>query len=329
LEDTQILSEAYIDLVNKREVLVAQKEVARLKLDEETNKIPREYQKSINNYLEKFGAEFKIVDQRKVNPSGQAATEYKLMLRGVEINLGDNKTPEDVTSFQNTLSEGDKSTLAFCYFLARLEAEEKLSEKILVFDDPISSLDRFRRGWTRNILRVFGDRSKQLIVLSHDPAFLEEMAYNLRGTDFKCLEVRWDSDRNSSVLAPTTVDELNKNDHMRNLEKIRNFLKTRSGSPEDVKARLRHLCECYLRSKCPKSFARKDNLGNMIRLIRESLPGDEIYGERDRLTDYEVINDYSIEENHSQDGTHGKIDEVELMANCKTTFALIDEPIPQ
>jgi wobble nucleotide-excising tRNase len=328
VEETRTLCDDYIRLCAERRILLDRKEAARIKLDAETKKMPTQYQEKINYYLERFGAEFRIVDHKKVNPSGQAATEYKLMLKGVEIIVGDNRTPEEVASFQNTLSEGDKNTLAFSYFLARLDSESDLQDKVLVFDDPISSLDRFRRNWTRNILRQFGKRAKQLIVLSHDPSFVEELAHSLRGTDFKCFAISWDPERSSSIIGLTTPEDLNKNDHIRNIEKVKNYIKAKSGIPEDVQARLRHLCEHYLRRKYPRTFFRKDNLGSMLGIIRDSQPLDEVSEEKPCLIDLEAINDFSIEESHSQDGEGGRVDEVELMAYCKITFKLIDELCP-
>lgn len=327
-KDTDTLCKEYSKLSTDKDALVIQKDTAKNKLDTETQKIPNKYQEKINYYLERFGTEFRIADHKKVNPSGQSATEYKLVLKGVEIILGDNKTPEEITSFQNTLSEGDKSTLAFSYFLARLDSDSDLSKKILVFDDPISSRDRFRRSWTRSILKQFGHKSKQLIILSHEPSFMEDLAHTLRGTDFKCLNISWDSERNSSILEIADIKKLNRNDYIRNLEKVKNYLKANIGSPEDIKARLRHLLEHYIRNKYPQSFFKKDNLGNMIRTLRESEPEDEYSQEKDILNDLDAINEYSIDENHAQDGDSGPIDIPELMALSKLTFKIIDEPVP-
>ncbi len=328
IDENEKQCQSYLNKIKNKEDLVQKKEEAKNKLDTETQKIPEKYQSRINHYLERFGAEFRISDHKKVNPSGQSATEYKLVLRGTEIILGDNKTPEDVTSFQNTLSEGDKSTLAFSYFLARLDSETNLENKVLVFDDPISSLDRFRRSWTRSILKQFGLKAKQLIVLSHEPSFVEDLAHTLRATDFKCYSINWDSERNSSVIAPAEIKELNRNDYIRNLEKVKNYLKANIGNPEDIKARLRHLLEHYIRNKYPQSFFKKDNLGNMIRTIRESDTDDEYNSENENLHDLDAINEYSIDENHSQDGDSGPIDSKELTAMSKLVFKIIDEPDP-
>jgi wobble nucleotide-excising tRNase len=45
-------------------------------------------------------------------------------------------------SFRNTLSAGDRNALALAFFFASLERDPQRAQKIVVIDDPISSLDR-------------------------------------------------------------------------------------------------------------------------------------------------------------------------------------------
>jgi wobble nucleotide-excising tRNase len=79
-----------------------------------------------------------------------------------------------------TLSEGEKTTLAFAYFLSKIKYEiientaENLNEYIIVIDDPVSSLDENRLFSTALVIRdYFSSTSKQLIVLSHNLVFLK------------------------------------------------------------------------------------------------------------------------------------------------------------
>ena len=51
-------------------------------------------------------------------------------------------------SFSNTLSSGDKITLALAFFLAQLEHLPDESSQVVIFDDPFNSQDNFRKGWT-------------------------------------------------------------------------------------------------------------------------------------------------------------------------------------
>ena len=47
-------------------------------------------------------------------------------------------------SFKSTLSAGDRNTLALAIFFASLKQDANLTDKIIVIDDPISSLDDHR-----------------------------------------------------------------------------------------------------------------------------------------------------------------------------------------
>ena len=78
---------------------------------------------------------------------------------------------------KNTLSEGEKTALAFSYFLSKYENEIKASNKaaeaIVIIDDPISSLDENRLYSTAYLIEETFKDIKQLIVLSHNFLFLK------------------------------------------------------------------------------------------------------------------------------------------------------------
>lgn len=62
-------------------------------------------------------------------------------------------------------------TLALSFFLAGLEQDADLANKIVVFDDPFTSQDVYRRRQTGHEIMRVARACKQLIVLSHDPPF--------------------------------------------------------------------------------------------------------------------------------------------------------------
>ena len=71
-------------------------------------------------------------------------------------------------------SEGEKRILAFAYFLS--EIEEKQNSKIIVIDDPITSLDLSRKSVIAyRIGELFRDNNDQVIVMTHDIAFVEQI----------------------------------------------------------------------------------------------------------------------------------------------------------
>lgn len=72
------------------------------------------------------------------------------------------------------LSEGERSIIAFCYFLAKLKSESL--RPIVVIDDPISSLDSNHIYYVYSLIRgilLKESLSSQLIILTHNLDFLK------------------------------------------------------------------------------------------------------------------------------------------------------------
>src|SRR5260370_31817817 len=110
---------------------------------------------------------------------------------------------DDAPCFKNTLSEGDKSTLAFAFFIAALEKTPELDKQIVVFDDPLSSLDETRREATARLLLALSPTVNQLLVCTHKKDFLymlcDKIPVNMSP------RVRFDK-KNGSRLEPFDVE---------------------------------------------------------------------------------------------------------------------------
>ena len=140
----------------------------------------QQYGQATNNFLQNvFMTPFQIADVKDVfrGSSKRPNLEYTLTFNGTPILQGDDGGSN--TSFKNVLSEGDKNTIAFSFFLAKLTQDPRMADKIVVFDDPLTSLDQNRRQETINQLVLLQNRCKQLIVLSHNFHFLID--FNARG----------------------------------------------------------------------------------------------------------------------------------------------------
>ncbi|MGN1570865.1 AAA family ATPase, partial [Yersinia enterocolitica] len=113
----------------------------------------------------------------------------------------------------NTLSEGEKTFITFLYFLGMVQGavgEGFITEdKVVVIDDPISSLDSnvlfIVSTLIRNIInKVRGNESdvKQILLLTHNIYFHKEVTYN-GGKELKDNETFWivrkDKNKNSIV----------------------------------------------------------------------------------------------------------------------------------
>lgn len=130
----------------------------------------------INGYLKSYG--FKGFSLGKTDDG----TRYK-MIR------------EDGTDARETLSEGEKTFITFLYFYHLLEGSVSetgnMNNRIVVFDDPISSLDSdvlflvvgLIRGLFESVREGTG-RIKQLFVLTHNVYFHKEVTYNPKGQVF-------------------------------------------------------------------------------------------------------------------------------------------------
>ena len=150
------------------------KDNSRSVLDALMKQTLKDYQKSINDLLMKFGASFQIKSMDANFRGGSPRSEYGLELRGKSVPL-EGGPP----SFGTALSEGDKRTLAFAFFVATTLSDPGISTRIIVIDDPMCSLDLNRKHHTRSVLKDLNGKSKQIIILAHDIYFLRDLRKDL------------------------------------------------------------------------------------------------------------------------------------------------------
>ena len=108
---------------------------------------------------------------------GRPSCVYRLVINGHEVQVGANTAPAGSHTFKTTLSAGDRNTLALAFFLAALDQDPGRSTRVVVLDDPMSSLDKHRRMATIQEIRTLLPTVAQVIVMSHDEYFIFEV-YN-------------------------------------------------------------------------------------------------------------------------------------------------------
>ncbi len=170
--------DAFKRTVALREHVEEQKIEAKKKLDEHAEAILGAYQEAINRYLQEFGAAFRIKQLERKYAGGTPSSSYVIEINNVQVELGDRKTSRAQRPFRNTLSAGDRSALALAFFLAQLERDNDLGKKIVVLNDPFTSQDRSRRLATQQEIRRIRSRADQVIVFSHDDAFLSDRCWH-------------------------------------------------------------------------------------------------------------------------------------------------------
>lgn len=133
------------------------------KLLEELKKIKAE-SKGISKYLTKMGIDHFDIDINEEKKDENIIIKYKC-------------SACEKNKLKNCLSDGEKTALAFAYFLSKFEnevnTETKIAESVVIIDDPISSLDDNRLYSTANLIWSNFENVKQLIVLSHNFLFLK------------------------------------------------------------------------------------------------------------------------------------------------------------
>jgi wobble nucleotide-excising tRNase len=327
IPEINTLCNNYIRLINGRQILNELKSQAKSSLNTHASKVFGDYESSINKYLELCGAGFRIEKTKTAYSGGTPSVSYSLSIRNKIVELsprGSKCTP----SFRNTLSEGDKSTLAFIFFLAKLDSDSDISKKLVVFDDPVSSLDDHRRTFTQEQISILSKRCNQMIVLTHDRYLARQIFDNRQIEDVCTLQVKRQGD-NSSIIEKWDIEADTLSDYFKNYEMILRY--TKEGSSDvnhkyQVVRCIRPLLEGYLRVHFPGDFKRNEWLGNFLEKIRDSKEGDTLYNMKPKYDELDALNNYSKKYHHNQDSgiESGPINESELRTYAKRTLKAIE-----
>jgi DNA repair exonuclease SbcCD ATPase subunit len=183
------LCEEYLQERNAKIHTEGERDRAQTELDDyRTNVFPR-YETSVNLYLQRFSAGFRLDSVTSTGTRGGPACSYNVLINNTPVPVGGGVAPPGEPSFRNTLSAGDRNTLALAFFFASLDQDPGLAAKVVVIDDPISSLDDHRSLTTVQEVRGLVQRAAQVLVLSHDKRFLCRIWTGTESTIRSALEI--------------------------------------------------------------------------------------------------------------------------------------------
>ncbi len=310
-------------LTTEKAGIETRKEAVRGQLDAHTRAVVRPYEQRINSYLSAFNAGFTIAETKHAYPGGIATSNYQLVINDTPIDVGDGRTPSTRPSFKNTLSAGDRTTLALAFFLAYAERDPALAQKIIVFDDPFNSQDAFRRRQTvHEIMRLAG-RCAQVIVLSHDATFLKQLWDRAPAAERVSLIIA-DHRAQGSKIMPIDLERACLGRTATDIDDLQAYLTTGAGGLLDIVRKMRVVLETFCRTTYPSSFASNDWLGDMARKIRDggaTHPAHALYDELDQ------INGYTAQYHHGEDvadSTPDQIDPTELTGFVRRTLRIVN-----
>ncbi|MFN3670393.1 MAG: AAA family ATPase [Bosea sp. (in: a-proteobacteria)] len=321
--DVSDLCAVHTKLSGEKDAIEARKEAVRKQLDSHTRTVVKPYERRINEYLVAFNAGFTISETKHAYPGGVATSSYQLVINDTAIDLGDSKTPGDRPSFKNTLSAGDRTTLALAFFLAHLERHPSASQMLAVFDDPFSSQDAFRRRQTvHEIMKVAG-KCAQVIVLSHDATFLKQVWDKSPPSERVSLTIA-DHRAQGSKIMPVDLDHACRGRTATDIDDLQTYLTTGAGGLLDIIRKMRVVLETHCRTTYSGSFLADDWLGDMVRKIRAGgadHPAQALYDELDQ------INGYTSQYHHGEDmadATPDQIEPSELTGFARRTLRIVN-----
>ncbi len=281
-----------------------------------------EFQNGVNHFLSGFDLRLTVsgLEPRSTKQSNQVLADISFGVDGCAVSAS--KRQSNDPCFKNTLSEGEKSALAFAFFLADLRRRDDLSNAIVILDDPLSSFDDGRREETANILARLSEKCRQVIVLTHRTDFVVRL-FEQPSFDGRFLRLAADAAQGVRI-EPLDVKDLQQQPHEKNVRALVSFAETGVPPARDNLPRLvRCVLEFALAAKYLVRLHRgeRDLTAMHNRLRADGLLGQEVDAE---LT---YLNSRSQEGLHaatSHDPTHA-LSDTEYRRLAKRTLDLLEK----
>lgn len=294
---------------------------ARIQLNEYTTHIFPKYQNSVNDYLSRFGAGFRIDKVKsRSNRAGSSCT-YNALVNHKSFQISGGKTRDGEPSFRNTLSAGDRNTLALAFFLAALKHDCDLARKVVILDDPVSSLDDHRSFATVQEIRKLAKRDvSQVIVLSHDKRFLCRL-WDVAKQSKSALEVVRDGCGSKIRLWDVTQDCLTEHD-CRN-KRLHNFIKSETDDLRQIAMDIRPYLESFLRIAWPEHFQPGTLLGQFLESCKQQVGKSSEIFDQSKIENLDELVEYANRFHHDSNPAWESeiISDIELKCFVQRTLA--------
>ena len=318
--------EAYKESVAQEKDLERSRKSALKLLNEYREKIFPSYKNAINEYLSKFSTGFRIESITPMNIKSGSTVKYAVAIDDKSVSLTDSEGP----SFRTLLSAGDRSALAFAFFLASIDVVNNADDMIVILDDPITSLDEHRLRRTRQMITSLVRRVGQVIVLSHSRSFLHSLWNDVWKDD----EIDFNDENSSSVQIVrkdigSNIEGWNirydmKSKYSRSHKLVRDYI---DGSPhakkrfKEVNSALRTIIEGYLSIVYVEYFNPRRPLGDFVKLcVKKEKKGCAILSNSD-LKELKILKDYATNFHHDTDPLEiDSFNETEFLDFAKCTI---------
>ena len=292
--------DAYINECNAKKDTETLRDKARDNLNNYRTNVIKSYQKTVNDYLHSFGASFKLEKLKHTDLNTGSTTVYTLVINDKNIKINAESGP----SFRNTLSAGDRNTLALAYFFASLELDPNLQENIVVFDDPMSSLDVHRSFNTCQAILKISEKVMQVLVLSHSIHFLcdlwdlnNKLQIHTKSDDKSTIYIQ--KRKKSSELANWNIESEYYSEHYERHKLVREYIHAPNRESMRIVAEaLRPMLEYYLKTLYPEYIKPKGTIHNFIKVCRDSIIAGNKIIDQDKVDELDKLRIYSNQFHH-------------------------------
>ena len=322
--DVTSLCDDYLNTRAQKADVENARDGTRLELDEHRRSTFSRSQEKVNRYLSIFGAHFRLGGLKPVNIRSGSSTTYSAVINKTSVGVFGKSSGEPEPSFRTVFSAGDRATLALAFFFASMEQMDQHEDLVVVLDDPISSMDEGRTLATAQAIRQLARRAAQVIVFSHDKAFLCRM-WTGRG-DLDVAPIQIVRRGEGSTLEKWDVAAESLKDHDRRDSLFNSFLSNGQGNEREIAREIRNHLEGYLRVTCPGAFPPNTALGTrFINRCRERLGKHEEILSPEKLNELcdllEYANSFHHDSNSAWESQDVNSDELRAYVHRVLAFA--------
>lgn len=318
------LCDAYLQEKQAKTVTERRRKTARNALDQHRQAAFPAYGIAINDFLQRFNASFRVGPIEPANTRGGSAANFTLLIDNHPVPLTE---VTGVPSFRNTLSAGDRNTLALAFFFASLQLDPQRAQKVVVIDDPMTSLDEHRTLHTLQEVDRLAHDVARIIILSHSKPFLVEVWDKCQQLPRTALEVRRAGA--GSTLVAWDVTAAMVTEHDRRYKLAKGYLQQADPAVERrVAESLRPMLESFCRVAYPVDFSPGTMLGQFHRqCLRVMGTPNEIMSTAN-AQELRAILDYANRFHHDSNPAYATelINDAELSDFTRRTIMFIRRP---
>lgn len=315
---TSALCQSYLDEKTAKKATEGLRDTARGALDAYRTTVFPAYEGAINTYLGKFNAGFRLSSVTSVNNRAGSSCSYNVLINNVSVAITGN---DGDPCFRNTLSAGDRNTLALAFFFASLDQDPMLTEKIVIIDDPMTSLDEHRSLTTVQETGRLVNRVQQVVVFSHSKPFLCALWTEADKTGRAALKLVRNG--TGSAIATWDVNQDSITEHDKRHAAVTAYVLSQQGADErEVAAALRKILECYIRVAYPEAFPPGSLLGPFIGICNQRKGTTNEILDAQNVTELRDLLDYANKFHHDTNAAWEteQINDQELLNFCERTL---------